>query len=53
MPTQTIHEINWQYYNSNAIHGPKLLPPIGLLRTPKAVSKNLVNPLSSALVVRQ
>ena len=52
MPTQTIHEINWQYYNSNAIHGSKLLPPIGLLRTRKAVSENLVNPLS-ALVVRQ
>ena len=31
----------------------KLLPLIGLLRIPKVVSKNLVNPFSDALVERQ
>lgn len=32
------------------MHGQKLLPLIGLLRTPKAVSENPVNPFSSASV---
>lgn len=32
------------------MHGQKLLPLIGLLRTPKAVSENPVNPFSSAVV---
>lgn len=32
------------------MHGPRLLPPIGLLRTLKAVSEDI---FSSALVVRQ